>query len=311
MKTVSKGSIISCVYRYANIEEVQVVEIVEVRNLAKQPLTQEEKPTVLYDTELINSKYLYVARCYRDGSIVWLFDTCMSDVVVLSDKHFTVGKLKERFDKFKKEHDAYLERLQKKEEQERLEDVIPTSGLSWQEDYERLHLDDIRNDASVEVVLFEQNEDGRCKSKHAKYSGYNEQERVVIVYHPGINIHSKIPINRIQAIYLLDDNGSKTPPDPYDGLTLNSRFHIPGYEIEQGYSDAFWDALSCFLNTDASCNKKYRFILQGGLGYFDKYVCNIQRWQDDKDIEVRLCAAHGINTKPFSLGQFQDIIALT
>ena len=310
MKILTKGSIISCVYHYAHIEEVQVVEIVEARSLTKESISPEEMP-VIWDNVPSTARYLYMVRCYRDGSINWFFDTYMSDVVVLSDKHFTIGKLKERFDRFKKEHAAEMERFRKAEEQVRLKESIPTSGLSFQEDVERLHLDDIREDASVEVVLFEKNKEGRHKSKKAKYYGYESIEQVVIVYHPGINTCSKFPINRVRAVYLTDDTGSKTPPDPYAGLAFNLNFHIPDYEIEHGYSNAFWNALSYFLNTDPSYNKKYRFVLQGGLGYFDKYVCDVKQCQDRGDIEVRLCTAHGNKSKPFSIGQFQDIILLS
>jgi len=307
MKLIPKNSIISCLYHGS----LRIVEVTHVRNLTKEPLEQERK-----SEHVEGAKYLYTVISYGNGSVCDFYDTDMSDVVVLSGKDFTVGKLKERFDKFKKAHIVEQERLQKEKEQEILKQSIPTSGLSPKEDVERLHLDDIRINARIEVVLFETDEEGECKCKFARYTSYSIDYGTVTVFHPGIEVFSHICLDSIKAIYILDEDGCKTPPDPYDGLTLHPQFTIPEYEVQNGYSDEFWFALDDFLDTTSDAiesndtPKTYRFVLQGGNGYFDKHVCDFKRVQDGKDIEIILCT-NGINARPFSIGQFQDIILVS
>jgi len=313
MKTITKHSIISCIYH----SELYIVEITGIRNLSKEPLEQIDKSEGYFDgLAREKAKFIYTAIRYEDGSVCTFYDAGMSEVIVLSGKDFTVGKLKERFDRFRKEHAAEQERVQKEKEQESAIQAIPVSGLTPKEDAERLLVEDIRENARVEVVFYEFDTEGKHKSKYARFSGCNLEEGVVILYHPGINTFSKVPMNRIKSIYVLDEDGIKTPPSPYDGLTMNPLFNIPDYEIQGGYSEEFWNALNGFLDTTADAletvgpPKVYRFVLQGGLGHFDKHVCDYKRVQDGRDIEVTLCT-NGVNTKPFSIGQFCDIILLS
>jgi hypothetical protein len=305
-KLFSKNTIVSCIYR----DKLRVVEITGVRNLVKAPLEQENQ-----SDNSAGSKYLYTVMCYEDGSFRTFYDTGMTEVVVLSNKDFTNGKLKDRFDRFKKEYDDKQERLHKEKIRKIEEMSIPVSGLSPQENADRLQLDDIRSDTRVEVVFYETDEHGRHKSRVAKYSSHNVEEGIMIVYHPGINTYSKIKTERVQALHILDENGYKTQPSPYEGLTLNPMFHIPEYEVENGYSDEFWSALNDFLEPVASAKlshrtpKTYRFVFRGGEGYSDKNVFAYRKWSDGKNIEITLCA-NGRVVRPVSIAQIQDIIQI-
>jgi len=280
MTRIFKQTIISCVYR----EKLRIVEVLKVRDLTKDPLNQAS-----VSEHFEGSRYLYTVMQYEDGQIKSFYSGGMSDIVVLSNSDFQNGKLKARFDNFRKIA------KQKAEAQE--------SGLTPEQDAERLHLNDTANNAKIRVNFY------GGQSKVARYGSWAnvDGQGILYVLNTGINVFSKLKMNKIQSIYLFDDKDSLAPTDPYQGVINNEAFKIPDYEIEMGYSDAFCDALKNF----ATGHQKFRFILPNG-GFYDKFVTEWGRISG-KDIVVTL-SVDGTNDsdkiKKFSLGTFKEIIKL-
>jgi len=282
-----RNDIVSCVYR----EKLRIVRIEEVRNLTKNPV---ENSTSEHFTE---AKYLYTVLEYG-GCYKSFYDAGMTEITILSNKHFINASLNQRFDKFRGEHRKKAEAHESK--------------LTAEENAERLMLGDIPSGTKVRVVLY------NGKTKTGRYGEH--RAGVIYVLNGGINTYTGIQTTKIRSIELLEvqlEAPKEVPeqvPDPYSGLAQSPRFGIPDYEKKLGYSTEFWNAFVEFAKTmDLYPGHKYRFILSDG-GHFDKRISRYYKLIatypiDGDDIIITLIADNG-KEKEFSLSVFKEIILL-
>jgi len=288
MTKLRKGNIVSCFYN----DQTRIVEIVKIRDLTKDPIDGES----LSDHHK-GSRFLYTVLTYI-GEFRSFYDKGMTEVIVLSDDNFINGKLKARFDEFKKYY-------KKKTEDQ-------TSGCTPEQDCERLGLNNIHQGAKIKVEFY----GGKTKTARLVRFTCEDNIGILTVLNPGINVHSKIRTDKIKALYILEEQGNKLPVDPYMGMGMHELFEIPPYEIEYKFTQEFRKAFRAFIGYHEGypcCDRKYRFILKGGAGFYDKHLVGLQDYDDDMTISISASKEpllEGKEIRPFSLQNFESIIRL-